>query len=235
MGVGASRATLPHYGALAELLGVELPDAVAQGGGEGYPGEVGEEEDSSQSVASPVHEYVEDDEGQQQQNVYEGSRAELPFEKEPGPEAVEDELQAEDGEFLGDVGGFRVAPDEPGCDAHERVESGPYRTEEPARRGPCGLLQGRVVRFSRYRCNPAYGRHRVGNSQRGNELERLAGFVCFHWANFAASLPNCESARGWALAGECWFRVFGRKISGLLPDVWNWQVGFGYLRQSGSA
>ncbi len=161
--------------------GVGFPESVGEEGGEEGPGEVGDEEEGGGGA-----DLIGDDDGGEDGAVEEDDFAKgegefLPGEEDPTPEAVEDQLDGEEGEGEGFAFGGLGAPDLPERDAHQGVQDGPHGGEDPTGWGDGWLVDGLVPALQSLEGALAADEcHEVAEGGAGKERDDVTLFL-FGW------------------------------------------------------
>lgn len=123
---------------------VEIPELVVQSSCKEHPGEVGFEQIGGHFIDGLEGDDGGDDRNVEDQYVVQCCAEALTTEEEHWPCEVERELHGIQSERESLLRKATFGPDEPGCEAHERVEDAPCPSEEEARWLPSRLRQVEV-------------------------------------------------------------------------------------------
>jgi len=131
----------PHGWNLPDLNGIHPPESEVEECGEAHPGEVGGEQPGGGLADREEAAECEEDGEPEGDDLHQRPAQFMCAEEDRRPCGVPGELDEVEYERLSPSG---APPHHPGGHGHHHVEQRPDRTEDPAGRIPCGLVEGGI-------------------------------------------------------------------------------------------
>lgn len=138
--VNVTRKTSPQYG------WVQRPHGVGERRGKRHPRKIRQKHQGRHFLKRPKRDDGAHDKPPQQHNFSKGPSPLVPYKKQPSPQRVNPQLNHEEPKRESRDSPTLHAPDQPRCNAHQKVKHRPNRPKQPSRWRPCRTQQLQVKR-----------------------------------------------------------------------------------------